>query len=1591
FKSSQVLSCGICGDQGGGVVCGAALLSPQLVYPHDFRLTEKEVTTLRSPSPSFGSSSRGSHWLLVFCRKQASATCPSQTPTQVGDRSVPGGRTGAAGTQPEPPCADCPVLCWVGTRAPRRLPLSHSCVWEQELRRGHFQQKWTPKPLQCPPAMAGTPPTVPGCSSPSVQLWALPGIQGQPQLLWAPGKDFSYGSISLFLPFPLPFPLGFPCFGPSPRPVLDFPVAPSRSAGAIPSWLSPSGLGDTQFSFRLRQAGGSRNSPFQDDGRYNREAPLTLQVGPGPAHTCRGERPRIPWVWGPWGKSSCSLAMGIVRQGRSSTGISFSGQGMGWKVRLDQGTGNGITGGTGSGDRELLGQGMGSQVGLDLGTGNCWERELVRGTPIYFGRWTRNRQTPLGEGTEFGRPQLFWERELKQGHFPLVQPGLGHPRDPGAAPAALGIPAQPGIPHSQDPIHPCSLAVGAIPWVLSLQALSPPLQGLSGVLRFPWSISLSSLAPVVSLPVSPWKALLEGWDGGVGDSAAGLSLTVSFCPSLSLQREAAHYFGYVYFRQVKDSSMRRGYFQKVSAESRIPKSLRLEKPSQPIQSKLCPIPTLSPAQSPECHLQEFLGHLQGWALQTSLGSPCQGLTPFPWGNSCCSRGRSPLSCAGPWGHLSPSSVLSFVPPTSRKTCSAGVRGSLVLVSRLPYVNLFQCLLQLIAPEYFDKLEPCLEAGELGAGVPAWDRGAASGVLQMASFWSKFQQGRPLSCLSKQITRCEGGIAGREGLGLRPFLPGSFHPDLSALGLPQARGMCELGTGNNSLSEWQAELDFPSGDTSLPCIDQWPPPVPGQTLNLPVMGVVIQVPGLCRRRGPVFRGCESLFTPRSPLPFQLHLVAGEVCPKPIPPSHPALLGLQVRIPSRVDKPGSSPGLARREELDPESCWEPFGLGSVWSQQFHSRLSCLASHRALCTQSRCFTHSSPCFSWEFRPCWPFPSGNEGTLPEFVGTGVTLLLHTSGCEPCSSRLLPPPHSSLTATNSLFSLPHPESVASPPAGSVQVRGPSQPSPCWEHRESKGWCRIKHCCAPGLLWGLRPPPQAGEQLLPKAPRGVSQVLPALEVPFPCPSSGIQGCPAVSDTLKPTSIPGNLLRFSKTKSKQPLGSVQAGHEQLEQPWEKDLGVLGPSGQQGRGILPLCPGEIHLQSCPSPGDTAAAPGAAGESPEEAQDGTGWTLRPQLCLVPPDADPHPDALGADAAGGAHGGDGTIPNHVLRDGPGPHQVTPTGCEGLGSMTANSGSFSLPHHSVLLTWAGPEEHSPPSSELCLSTKPQKPGASPDRFSQASPSPWSAPGWGWGWKAGKGPGGAVPAAGHEPRVGRGAGGRRPLGCGSPAVGTAQGRDRPLCWPRVTLPCPGCLAPLRYCCDFRPYFTIHDSEFKDAPVPCRHPGGHPEPPALSLSPPCRPNIVVGVTNPFFIKTLQHWPHILRVGELRVSGELRVPGWLSGELRVPGWLSGELWVAVRECVRGAQGARMAGRGALGGSQGARVSERLQTPALVVLHPPFIPRVLAVHLGCSAHLGTAWLSTGSAAHLLLTAVPTGLGQRRSHHGSAGSDICLFLGSP
>ncbi|KAM9326138.1 protein DENND6A [Gastrophryne carolinensis] len=67
----------------------------------------------------------------------------------------------------------------------------------------------------------------------------------------------------------------------------------------------------------------------------------------------------------------------------------------------------------------------------------------------------------------------------------------------------------------------------------------------------------------------------------------------------------------------------------------------------------------------------------------------------------------------------------------------------------------------------------------------------------------------------------------------------------------------------------------------------------------------------------------------------------------------------------------------------------------------------------------------------------------------------------------------------------------------------------------------------------------------------------------------------------------------------------------------------------------------------------------------------------------------------------------------------------------------------------------------------------------------------------------------------------------------------------------GCISPLKYCSDFRPYFTIHDSEFKEYTTRTQAP----------------PSVIFGVTNPFFAKTLQHWPHIIRIGDLILAGDI----------------------------------------------------------------------------------------------------------------------------
>ncbi|KAK3755016.1 hypothetical protein QZH41_011061, partial [Actinostola sp. cb2023] len=59
------------------------------------------------------------------------------------------------------------------------------------------------------------------------------------------------------------------------------------------------------------------------------------------------------------------------------------------------------------------------------------------------------------------------------------------------------------------------------------------------------------------------------------------------------------------------------------------------------------------------------------------------------------------------------------------------------------------------------------------------------------------------------------------------------------------------------------------------------------------------------------------------------------------------------------------------------------------------------------------------------------------------------------------------------------------------------------------------------------------------------------------------------------------------------------------------------------------------------------------------------------------------------------------------------------------------------------------------------------------------------------------------------------------------------------------ISPLQYCSDYRPFFTIHDSEFKEYTTRTQAP----------------PTVILGVTNPFFAKTLQHWPHVVRIGEM----------------------------------------------------------------------------------------------------------------------------------
>lgn len=60
------------------------------------------------------------------------------------------------------------------------------------------------------------------------------------------------------------------------------------------------------------------------------------------------------------------------------------------------------------------------------------------------------------------------------------------------------------------------------------------------------------------------------------------------------------------------------------------------------------------------------------------------------------------------------------------------------------------------------------------------------------------------------------------------------------------------------------------------------------------------------------------------------------------------------------------------------------------------------------------------------------------------------------------------------------------------------------------------------------------------------------------------------------------------------------------------------------------------------------------------------------------------------------------------------------------------------------------------------------------------------------------------------------------------------------------ISPIRYQGDYRPYFTIHDSDFK------------------VLTHKKQAAAILGVTNPYFFKALAHWPHVLIIDDTSPS-------------------------------------------------------------------------------------------------------------------------------
>lgn len=68
------------------------------------------------------------------------------------------------------------------------------------------------------------------------------------------------------------------------------------------------------------------------------------------------------------------------------------------------------------------------------------------------------------------------------------------------------------------------------------------------------------------------------------------------------------------------------------------------------------------------------------------------------------------------------------------------------------------------------------------------------------------------------------------------------------------------------------------------------------------------------------------------------------------------------------------------------------------------------------------------------------------------------------------------------------------------------------------------------------------------------------------------------------------------------------------------------------------------------------------------------------------------------------------------------------------------------------------------------------------------------------------------------------------------------------------IKPIPFCGDFRPYFTIQDTDFKKF---CKY---------QNTSLEKKQCLIIGATNPYFLKAFENWPHILKVGFTQTSSK-----------------------------------------------------------------------------------------------------------------------------